>query len=91
MMVQDAKTPTLCMESRGTFFEKFYKKIRKTLDFYTPMWYNIYNEKERRKTVSKKKPKKNGNQEKTLKILILITAILNLIKSVVDLIQRFTE
>ena len=37
------------------------------------------------------KKKKNGNQDKTLKILILITAILNLIKSAVDLIQKFLE
>ena len=37
------------------------------------------------------KQKKSGNQEKTLKILILITAILNLIKSVTDLIQKFLE
>lgn len=41
--------------------------------------------------MSKKKPKKNGNQDETLKILILITAILNLIKSVVDFIQKFLE
>lgn len=41
--------------------------------------------------MSKKKPKKNGNQDKTLKILILITAILNLIKSATDLIQKFLE
>ena len=41
--------------------------------------------------MSKKNPKKNGNQDKTLKTLILITAILNLIKSVVDLIQKFLE
>ena len=37
------------------------------------------------------KKKKSGNQEKTLKRLILITAILNLIKSVADLIQKFLE
>lgn len=41
--------------------------------------------------MSKKKPKKNGDQDKTLKILLLITAILNLIKSAVDLIQKFIE
>lgn len=38
-----------------------------------------------------RKKKKSGNQDKTLKILILITAIFNLIKSVIDLIQKFLE
>ena len=41
--------------------------------------------------MSKKKPKKNGNQDKTLKIIILVTAILNLFKSVIDLVQKFIE
>lgn len=35
--------------------------------------------------------KKSGNQEKTVKTLILITAILNLIKSISDLINKFLE
>lgn len=35
--------------------------------------------------------KKKGDQDKTLKTLILITAILNLIKSLVDLINKFLE
>lgn len=35
--------------------------------------------------------KKKGSQDKTLKILILATAILNLIESLVDLIDRLLE
>ena len=35
--------------------------------------------------------KKKGSQEKTLKILILATAILNLIKSLVDLLNKLLE
>lgn len=35
--------------------------------------------------------KKNGNKDKTLQIIVLITAILNLVKSVVDLIDRLTS
>lgn len=34
--------------------------------------------------------KKNGNQDKTVKIIVLVTAILNLIRSVVDLIEKLT-
>ena len=41
--------------------------------------------------MSKKKPKKNGNQDKTLKTIILVTAILNLFKSIIDLVQKFIE
>lgn len=37
------------------------------------------------------KKKKNGNQEKTLKIIVLVTALLNLIRAIVDLIQKFLE
>ena len=37
------------------------------------------------------KKKKSGNQDKTLKILILITAIFNLIKSIIDLIHELLE
>ena len=37
------------------------------------------------------KKKKNGNQDKTLQIIILVTAILNLIKSISDLMQKFIE
>ncbi len=32
--------------------------------------------------------KKNGKQDTTLKIVVLLTAILNLIKALVDLINR---
>ena len=35
--------------------------------------------------------KKKGDQDKTLKTLILVTTILNLIKSLVDLINRLLE
>ena len=37
------------------------------------------------------RPKKNGDQDKTVKTFILITAILNLIKSLVDLINKLLE
>lgn len=32
--------------------------------------------------------KKNGKQDTTLKIVVLLTAILNLIKALIDLINR---
>lgn len=35
--------------------------------------------------------KKKGSQDKTLKTLILATAILNLIKSLIDLINKLLE
>ena len=35
--------------------------------------------------------KKNGDQDKTLKILVLVTAILNLIRALTDLISKFLE
>ena len=41
--------------------------------------------------MSKKKPKKNGNQDVTVKTIILITALANLLKSIIDLIQKFIE
>ena len=34
--------------------------------------------------------KKNGNQNTTLQIIVLVTAILNLIRAVVDLIDNLT-
>lgn len=34
--------------------------------------------------------KKNGNKDKALQAIVLITAILNLVKSVVDLSDRLT-
>ena len=35
--------------------------------------------------------KKKGDQDKTVKTFILITAILNLIKSLIDLINKLLE
>lgn len=35
--------------------------------------------------------KKNGNKNKALQAIVLITAILNLVKSLIDLIERLTE
>ena len=35
--------------------------------------------------------KKKGSQDKTLKTLILVTTILNLIKSLIDLINKLLE
>lgn len=37
------------------------------------------------------KGKKNGNEDQTTKILILVTAILNLVKALIDLISKLTE
>lgn len=37
------------------------------------------------------KQKKSGNQDKALQAVILITAILNLVKSLIDLIGRLIE
>ena len=35
--------------------------------------------------------KKKGDQDKTLKTLILVTTILNLVKSLIDLINKLLE
>ena len=35
--------------------------------------------------------KKNGNQDKAVKTIILVTAILNLVKALIDLISKLTE
>ena len=35
--------------------------------------------------------KKSGNQDKALKTIVLVTAILNLIRAVADLIERLLE
>jgi len=35
--------------------------------------------------------KKNGNKDKTLQIIVLVTAILNLVQSLIDLISKLTE
>lgn len=37
------------------------------------------------------KTKKSGNQDKTLKIIVLVTAVLNLIRSIVDIINKLIE
>ena len=37
------------------------------------------------------RPKKKGDQDKTVKSFILITAILNLIRSLIDLINKLIE
>lgn len=34
--------------------------------------------------------KKNGNKDTTLQIIVFVTAILNLIRSVIDLIKNLT-
>ena len=36
------------------------------------------------------KKKKNGNKDTTLQIIVFVTAILNLIRSVIDLIKNLT-
>jgi hypothetical protein len=41
--------------------------------------------------MARKKPKKNGGQDKSLNTLILVTTILNLIKSLVDLINKLLD
>lgn len=38
-----------------------------------------------------KKGKKNGDQNKALQILVLITAILNLIKALIEIISKLLE
>ena len=38
-----------------------------------------------------KKSQKNGNQDKTLYIIVLITAILNLIEALIEFIGRLNE
>ena len=35
--------------------------------------------------------KKDGDKDKTLQIIVLITAILNLVKALIDLIIRLTK
>lgn len=37
------------------------------------------------------KKKKNGNQDRPVKVIVLITAILNLVKTLIDLISKLTE
>ena len=35
--------------------------------------------------------KKNGNQDRTLQILVLATAILNLVRAILDIIEKLLE
>lgn len=35
--------------------------------------------------------KKNGNQDRTLQILVLVTAILNLVRAILDIIEKLLE
>lgn len=35
--------------------------------------------------------KKNGNQDKALKTIVLVTAVLNLIRAIVDIIVKLLE
>lgn len=37
------------------------------------------------------KEKKNGNQDRTLQILVLVTAILNLIRAILDTVEKLLE
>lgn len=37
------------------------------------------------------KNKKKGNQDKTLQIIVLVTAILNLIRAVFEIIEKLLE
>ena len=37
------------------------------------------------------KKKKKGNQDKTLQIIVLVTAILNLIRAVFDILEKLLE
>lgn len=69
--------------------------VLKNIDIIVRTCYNIITVKERSETMSKqKKPKgkkKSGNQNSTVQKVVLITAILNLLKALVDLIDRLTE
>ena len=51
--------------------------------------YNVFRKQEEVNTMARKK--KNGNKDKTLQILVLVTAILNLVQSLIDLISKLTE
>lgn len=59
------------------------------LDFMGIVIYNNHRNNKEVNTMARKK--KNGNKDKTLQIIVLITAILNLVKSLVDLIDRLTS
>ena len=51
--------------------------------------YNVFRKQEEVNTMARKK--KNGNKDKTLLLLVLVTAILNLVQSLIDLISKLTE
>lgn len=38
-----------------------------------------------------RKNKRSGNKDKTLQILVLVTAILNLVNALIDIISKLTE
>lgn len=62
--------------------------MKKVLAFYTELMYNETRLKEVNRMARKKK---NGNKDKALQAIVLITAILNLVKALIDLIGRLTE
>ena len=41
--------------------------------------------------MSNRRQKKSGNKDKTLTIIVFITAILNLIKAVYDIVEKLLE
>lgn len=77
--------------------------MEKTIDFPKNLGYNItivinkhslsqlLNKSKGDWSMNKNKRKKSDNQDKTLKIIILITAILNLIKTTIDIIQSLLD
>lgn len=69
--------------------EKCHDNNKTPLDIALNMTYNSHrNNKEVNKMAGKKK---NGGKDKTLQILVFATAILNLVKSLIDLIERLTK
>ena len=63
--------------------------MKKALAFYTEL---MYNETRLNKEVNKMaRKKKSGNKDKTLQIIVFATAILNLVKALIDLIIRLTK
>lgn len=69
--------------------------MNKSIDIIRNACYNIYTVKrehpERKEDRKVSKKKKNDNQNKTLAVIVLITAILNLLKSIAELIEKFFE
>ena len=51
--------------------------------------YNVFRKQKEVSAMARKK--KNGNKDKTLQIIVLVTAILNLVQSLIDLISKLTE